>query len=55
MLSLKQQFMDREGMPVEMQRFVYKGKNLLDEGTLASFEVVPDSTIYLTMSLKGGI
>ncbi|XP_078410469.1 uncharacterized protein LOC144687821 [Cetorhinus maximus] len=44
----------QEGVPASQQRLVYEGKQLEDGLTLADYNIKPESTIFLTLRLRGG-
>lgn len=45
---------EREGIPVDQQRFVYAGKVFEHGRPLSSYRVYPESTIHLVLRLRGG-
>ncbi|CAL8460511.1 g40 [Coccomyxa elongata] len=53
--SVKAQIAGKEGIPIEVQRLIYSGRQLEDEQTLARYDVERDSTLHLVMRLRGGI
>lgn len=52
--NVKSQIEDKEGIPAEEQRLVFAGRQLEDDGTLSDYDVQEDSTIHLTLRLRGG-
>ena len=42
------------GVPSEQQRLMFKGKLLEDDSDLSTYELCPDSIIYLVLRLRGG-
>jgi predicted RNase H-related nuclease YkuK (DUF458 family) len=46
--SVKQKIQEKENMPVDLQRVVYDGKELLEDSkTLAHYNIQKDTTIYM--------
>ena len=45
---------NKEGVPVDQQRLIHNGKQFDDGRTLADYDVAVNSTIYLTLRLRGG-
>uniref|UniRef100_A0A0G4F6X8 Ubiquitin-like domain-containing protein n=1 Tax=Chromera velia CCMP2878 TaxID=1169474 RepID=A0A0G4F6X8_9ALVE len=44
----------RDGVPAELQRLIYGGKQLVDEETLEESSIDDEATLYLSASLLGG-
>lgn len=52
--EIKEKLFEKEGIPVEQQRFIYAGKQLEDEKTIADYNVTKDATFHLVLRLLGG-
>lgn len=51
--SFKSKVYSRERVPVDQQRLIYEGKEMMD-GKLTNYGVEALGTIYLTLRLRGG-
>lgn len=51
--ELKCGVLEKEGIPIDVQRIFLAGKQLEDERTLADYNVLPLSTMTLVLRLKG--
>ncbi|KAF2195599.1 hypothetical protein K469DRAFT_543570 [Zopfia rhizophila CBS 207.26] len=45
---------EKEGIPIVMQRFIWAGKQLLPDFTLAEYGIHRESVIHLVLRLRGG-
>jgi hypothetical protein len=52
--SVAKQIMDREGIPEDLQRLIFSGKQLDGESTLAHYNVQNNSTLQLVLRMRGG-
>lgn len=53
-IDLKEIVEVKEGIPPQQQRFLFAGRQLDDEKTLAECGVVAGSDLHLVLSLRGG-
>jgi len=51
---LKDAIQDKEGLPPDMQRFVFSGKALEETRTLEEYKIGDGSTLHLILRLRGG-
>jgi Ubiquitin family len=52
--SVKRQILDREGIPIDQQRIVFAGLQLVDGQTLSYYNMQANSIIHLILRLVGG-
>lgn len=52
--SVKAQFKDKQGTPVDQQRLIYGGNELEDKKTLQDYNIERDATLHLVLRLPGG-
>jgi len=51
--SLKTKIYEKEGIPEEQQRMIWKGKQLEDGNTLYDYQIQPKSMLHLVARLRG--
>lgn len=52
--DVKTQLQELEGLPIDEQRLIFEGKQLLDEWTLSDYNIQQGSTLHLVRRLCGG-
>ena len=52
--SVKVQFKDKQGTPVDQQRLIYGGQELEDKKTLKEYGIDRDATLHFVLRLPGG-
>ncbi|KAG8777720.1 hypothetical protein FRC15_011158, partial [Serendipita sp. 397] len=53
-VSVKKKIEEETGTPVSLQRLIYAGRNVGDDGTLADYRVKRLSTLHLVGRFRGG-
>jgi len=53
--ELKVKIQEKDGTPVEQQRFIFAGKDFKDSMLFGMYNITKDSTIHLVLRLRGGM
>lgn len=53
-LRIKEVIEEKEGIPPEQQRLIFKGKTMADTNSLKYYQIENGSTIHLVLALRGG-
>ncbi|KAI1407078.1 hypothetical protein F5Y13DRAFT_175731 [Hypoxylon sp. FL1857] len=52
--DVKKKVEEKEGITPDQQRLIYGGKQLQDQLTMSDAAIVPDATLHLVLTLRGG-
>ena len=53
-LAVKQALQEKEGIQVDQIKLIHSGKQLADDKTLESYNIVAGATIHMVLQLRGG-
>ncbi|XP_031559085.1 uncharacterized protein LOC116295429 [Actinia tenebrosa] len=52
--QVKTMISEKEGIPIDQQRLIYSGEQLMDGNTLKYYGIRPGATLHLVLRLRGG-
>lgn len=52
--SLKEKVAEKSGVPSDIMRLIFAGKQLVDEKTIGDYDINKESTLHLLLRLRGG-
>jgi len=53
--QVKQKFFEKDAVPIDEQRLIFGGHELVDDKTLKDYSIARDNTLHLVLRLPGGI
>lgn len=53
-LRIKEVIEEKEGIPPEQQRLIFKGRTMADTNSLKYYQIESGNTIHLVLALRGG-
>lgn len=51
---IKERLEEKQGIPPEQQRLIFQGKQMKDDATAKSFNIIGGSVLHLVLALRGG-